>query len=131
KQMFAIFNKSGIFIAACHHRFVLLTCDMSSTKYHLAIIEHLLTVYRQNGAHTYNIGCAFAKTLANSTLGQHASSLNLQMMVGAFHGHTHNQQCQLDCHPMYIEGTGHTEGEGCKHVFSSSNKLAQSTCHTN
>ena len=30
---------------------------------------------------------------------------------------------------MYIEGTGHTEGEGCEHVFSSSNELARSTRH--
>ncbi|KAG2052119.1 hypothetical protein BDR06DRAFT_983288 [Suillus hirtellus] len=51
-------------------------------------------------------------------------------MVCAFHGHTHNQQCQIDWHPMYIEGTGHTEGEGCEHVFSSLNELACSTCHT-
>ncbi|KAG2108918.1 uncharacterized protein F5147DRAFT_745618 [Suillus discolor] len=32
---------------------------------------------------------------------------------------------------MYIEGTGHTEGEGCEHVFSSSNELARSTRHAN
>ncbi|KAG2364997.1 hypothetical protein BDR07DRAFT_1449949 [Suillus spraguei] len=51
-------------------------------------------------------------------------------MVGAFHGHAHNQCCQLDWHPMYIDGTGHTEGEGCEHVFASSNELAQSTRHT-
>jgi hypothetical protein len=30
---------------------------------------------------------------------------------------------------MYIEGTGMTEGEGCEHVFSSSNDLARSTRH--
>ncbi|KAG2335913.1 hypothetical protein BDR05DRAFT_978878 [Suillus weaverae] len=51
-------------------------------------------------------------------------------MVGMFHGHTHNCKCQLDWHPMYIPGTRHTEGEGCEHVFSSSNKLACSTRHT-
>ncbi|KAG2065463.1 hypothetical protein BDR04DRAFT_1032679, partial [Suillus decipiens] len=27
--------------------------------------------------------------------------------------------------------TGHTKGEGCKHIFSSSNELAQSTQHAN
>ncbi|KAG2086292.1 hypothetical protein BD769DRAFT_1632632 [Suillus cothurnatus] len=52
-------------------------------------------------------------------------------MVGAFHGHTHNQRCQLDWHPMYSESTGHTEGEGCKHIFSLSNELTQSTWHAN
>ncbi|KAG1722976.1 hypothetical protein EDB19DRAFT_1898130 [Suillus lakei] len=50
-------------------------------------------------------------------------------MVRAFHGHAHNRWCQIDWHPMYIEGTGHTEGEGCEHIFSSSNELACSTHH--
>ncbi|KAG1770136.1 hypothetical protein EV702DRAFT_978293 [Suillus placidus] len=50
-------------------------------------------------------------------------------MVGAFHGHAHNRQCQLDWHPMYISGTGHSKGEGCEHIFSASNELARSTRH--
>ncbi|KAG1720809.1 hypothetical protein EDB19DRAFT_1898412 [Suillus lakei] len=50
-------------------------------------------------------------------------------MVGAFHGHAHNRKCQLNWHPMFITGTGHTEGEGCEHIFSSSNELVQSTRH--
>ncbi|KAF8545935.1 hypothetical protein OG21DRAFT_1479740 [Imleria badia] len=50
-------------------------------------------------------------------------------MVGAFHGHAHNRLCQLNWHPMYIKGMGHSEGEGCKHVFSASNELARSTRH--
>jgi len=28
KRMFSVFDESGIFIAACRHRFVLLACDM-------------------------------------------------------------------------------------------------------
>jgi hypothetical protein len=28
KKMFSVFNESGIFIAACRHRFILLACDM-------------------------------------------------------------------------------------------------------
>ncbi|KAG2034009.1 hypothetical protein BDR03DRAFT_870812 [Suillus americanus] len=50
-------------------------------------------------------------------------------MVGAFHGHAHNRRCQIDWHPLYIDGTGHTEGEGCEHIFSSSNELARGTRH--
>ncbi|KIK13833.1 hypothetical protein PISMIDRAFT_118100 [Pisolithus microcarpus 441] len=50
-------------------------------------------------------------------------------MVGAFHGHAHNCMCQLDWHPQYIQGTGHTEGEGCEHIFAASNELARSTRH--
>ncbi|KAG1775917.1 hypothetical protein EV702DRAFT_972210 [Suillus placidus] len=50
-------------------------------------------------------------------------------MVGAFHGHAHNRKCQLDWHPMYIPGTGHSKGEGCEHIFSASNALARGTWH--
>jgi hypothetical protein len=28
KKMFSVFDESGIFIAACRHRFVVLACDM-------------------------------------------------------------------------------------------------------
>ncbi|KAG1895009.1 uncharacterized protein F5891DRAFT_1130725 [Suillus fuscotomentosus] len=135
KKMFAIFQESGIFIASCRHRFVLLACDMIRSgelvKYPIAIIDKLLTVYGKNGGCAYNIGCAFSKTLANSTLGPRAHDLGFRMMVGAFHGHAHNQRCQLDWHPMYISGTGHTEGKGCEHIFSASNELAHSTRHAN
>ncbi|KAG2125849.1 hypothetical protein BD769DRAFT_1628512 [Suillus cothurnatus] len=89
--MFSVFDKSGIFIAS---------------KYLLAIIDKLLTIYRKNSGCTYDIGCAFSKTLTNS-------SLDFHLM-----------------HPMYIPGTGHTEGKGCKHIFSSSNELACSMRHT-
>ncbi|KAG2339225.1 hypothetical protein BDR05DRAFT_977789 [Suillus weaverae] len=50
-------------------------------------------------------------------------------MVGAFHRHAHNRKCQLNWHPMYIPGTGHSEGEGCEHIFSASNALARGTQH--
>ena len=47
------------------------------------------------------------------------------MMVGAFHGHAHNRACQLTWHPLYIQGTGKSEGEGCEHIFSATNDLAR------
>ncbi|KAG1743899.1 hypothetical protein EDB19DRAFT_1894668 [Suillus lakei] len=126
--MFSVFDKSGIFIAACRHRFVLLACDMVQSgelvKYPLALMNQLLSVFGVNGGCAYDIGCAFAKTLANSSVGPLTQNLNLCMMVGTFHGHTHNRRCQLDWHPMFIEGTGMTKGEGCDHIFSSSNDLA-------
>ncbi|KAG2100405.1 uncharacterized protein F5147DRAFT_747133 [Suillus discolor] len=126
KKMFSVFDESGIFIAACRHRFILLACDMVCSgelaKYPLALMNQLLSVFGVNGGCAYDIG-------SNSSLGPLAQSLNLRMMVGAFHGHAHNRRCQLDWHPMYIKGTGLTEGEGCEHVFSSSNDLARSTRH--
>ncbi len=77
----------------------------------------------------YDIGCEFSKTVAKSTLGKRAADQNLRFMVGAFHGHAHKQSCQLSWHPLYIKGTGRMEGEGCEHVFSSSNDLARNTRH--
>ena len=98
-------------------------------KYPLAIVNRLLDVYGPNGGCAYDIGCAFASTVNNSKLAAKAGALKLRFMVGTFHGHAHNRLCQLDWHPMYIDGTGNSEGEGCEHVFSASNELARSTRH--
>jgi hypothetical protein len=87
-------------------------------------MDRLLSVYSPNGACAYDIRCALVSTAQNSCLATKVQELNLCFMVGAFHGHEHNQLCQLNWHPMYIEGTGNTEGEGCEHVFSASNELA-------
>ncbi|KAI6161794.1 hypothetical protein EDD17DRAFT_1437032, partial [Pisolithus thermaeus] len=127
KKSFDVFKESGIFIATCCHHFVLLACDMikSRAKYPLAIINSLLSAYGPNGGCAYNIGCAFAKTANSSSIGARVRALGLCFMVGAFHGHTHNRLCQLDWHPMYIEGAGNMEGEGCEHVFSAFNELAR------
>jgi hypothetical protein len=86
-----------------------------------------MDTYGQDTGCAYDIGCAFETTLRNSTLGPRALALNFRLMVGAFHGHAHNWLCQLSWHPLYIQGTGHSEGEGCEHVFSSSNDLARHT----
>jgi len=75
-------------------------------KYSLAVVDKLLSVYGADGGCTYDIGCTFTKTLEASSLGPVAAELNLHMMVGSFHGHAHNRQCQLDWHPMYITGIG-------------------------
>jgi len=77
----------------------------------------------------YDIGCTFQKTVQNSTLGDRAKASGIRFMVGAFHGYAHNRACQLKWHPLYMKGTGRTEGEGCEHVFSSSNNLARNTRH--
>ncbi|KAG1720869.1 hypothetical protein EDB19DRAFT_1646821 [Suillus lakei] len=133
KKMFSVFDESGIFIAACHHRFVLVACDMLQSgelaKYPLVLIDKLLGVYRPNRGCAYDIGCAFSKTLSSSSLASQANNLGFQMMVGAFHGHAHNRKCQLHWHPLYIPETGHSEGEGCDYIFSASNELAWSTRH--
>ena len=111
-----------------HFTFCILTI-LYRAKYSLATIDRLLSVYGMNGSCAYDIGCATAATLAKRSLGPHADALNFRLMVGAFHGHAYNWKCQLDWHPMYISGTGHTKGEGCEHIFAASNELVQSTCH--
>ncbi|KAI5986630.1 hypothetical protein EDD15DRAFT_2389827 [Pisolithus albus] len=118
KKSFNVFEESGIFIATCRHRFAV------RAKYPLAIINSLLSAYGPNGGCAYDIGCAFAKTASSSSIGPRVQALGLHFMVGTFHGHAHNRLCQLDWHPMYIEGAGNTEGEGCEHVFSAFNELA-------
>ncbi|KAI5980688.1 hypothetical protein EDD15DRAFT_2187024, partial [Pisolithus albus] len=133
KKTFEVFEESGIFIAACRHRFILLACNMMKSgelaKYLLAMINCLVAAYGPNGACAYDIGCAFARTASTSSIRPRIQALGLHFMVSAFHGHAHNRLCQLGWHPMYIEGTGNMEGEGCEHIFSAFNELAQSTCH--
>ena len=149
KKMFAVFEEAGIFIASCHHRLVLLVCDMvksgelyvisisdksctnwePSAKYALAIVDCLIDIIGSGIGCAYDIGCAFATTLENSRLSEKVKDAIFRMMVGAFHGHAHNRACQLEWHPLYIKGTGHSNGEGCEHVFASSNDLACGTRH--
>ncbi|KAF8452808.1 hypothetical protein L210DRAFT_3320488, partial [Boletus edulis BED1] len=66
KKTYSVFQESGIFVATCRHRFVLLACDMIKSrelaKYPLAILNRLLDVYGPNGGCAYDIGCAFAAT---------------------------------------------------------------------
>jgi len=150
KRMFDLFDETGIFIASCRHRMVLYVCDMIQSgelyifnsfllcgiltnlyraKYPIAITDRLMANIGNRIGCAYDIGCVFSKTVAKSPIGLTAKEKQLRMMVGAFHGHAHNRACQLAWHPMYIKGTGLTDGEGCEHVFSSSNELARSTRH--
>lgn len=98
-------------------------------KYPLAMVNRLLALYGSCIGCSYDIGCAFNATLRDSCLGPLAQQLRFQLMVGAFHGHAHNRSCQLHWHPLYMEGTGHFDGEGCEHVFSLSNDQARHTRH--
>jgi hypothetical protein len=50
-------------------------------------------------------------------------------MTGAFHGYSHHRGCQVRHHPLYKEGLGDFDGEGCEHIFSSSNDQARATRH--
>ncbi|KAH9831718.1 uncharacterized protein C8Q71DRAFT_798813 [Rhodofomes roseus] len=131
KKMFALFAKTGIFVCLCRHGQLLILCDMIRSgelmKYPLAIINKLMEVYGPDILVGYDIACAFAKTLARSSLGPEARRLRMAGVVPAFHGHGHNRGCQVNWHPLYMNSVGKEDFEGCERCFSESNALAAGT----
>ena len=97
-------------------------------KYPLAIINKLLDIYREDIIMGYDIGCKFSKTLFCSSIGHHAQQNHFRLIIPAFHRHSHNWGCQVQWHPMYMEGVGKKDFKGSKHLFSNSNGLASMTC---
>ncbi|KAF8236644.1 hypothetical protein L208DRAFT_1185011, partial [Tricholoma matsutake] len=75
----------------------------------------------------YDIMCAFIKTIARSSLSAKMVAFHLQGVVPAFHGHAHNQACQVYWHPMYVEGVGLEDFKKCECTFYKSNELASVT----
>ncbi|TFK59791.1 hypothetical protein BDN72DRAFT_905544 [Pluteus cervinus] len=134
KRMFALFEETGVFIASCRHRLVVAGCDMIKSgeqyKYPFAVVDKLISVFGSRIGCAYDIGCEFSKSLANSSLAGVATTNRFRLMCGAFHGWAHNRGCQLDFHPLYLPGAGNFDGEGCEHIFSSSNDLARATRHS-
>ncbi|KIJ30837.1 hypothetical protein M422DRAFT_234713 [Sphaerobolus stellatus SS14] len=132
KKMWQMFIETGIFIAVCRHGFLLYLCDMIQSgelaKYGLAIVDKLIDVYGDGLCIGYDIGCAFASTVASSPLlAPKALSSGLRFVVPTFHGHAHNRGCQLTWHPLYLTEMGLEDFEGCERVFSFSNHLAGTT----
>ncbi|KAJ7355230.1 hypothetical protein DFH08DRAFT_912373 [Mycena albidolilacea] len=131
-KMWGIFDKTGIFLALCCHRFILVLADMIKSrelaKYPLAVVEELLDAFEMKLGIGYDGGCHFGATVANSKLGNEAQEKQLKCLVGSFHGHTHNCLCQLQFLVTYVEGMGLEDLEGCECFFSRSNGLAKS-CH--
>jgi Kyakuja-Dileera-Zisupton transposase len=88
--MFAMVEEAGIFIVLCHHRLVLLMCDMAksrelyiisisdksctnwepSVKYALVIVDCLIDIIGSRIGCAYDIGCAFMTTPENSSLSE-------------------------------------------------------------
>jgi len=93
-------------------------------KYPLACVNRLLDLYGSDIGKGYDIACAFSKTLDRTSLGPKAQEHRLHCIVPAFHGHSHNHGCQVNWHPMYIDGAGTEDFEECERTFKSSNELA-------
>ena len=66
-------------------------------------------------------------TLRKSSLGPKAVAFRLSGVVPAFHGHAHNRGCQVQWHPLYVEGVGLEDFEECERTFCRSNELASVT----
>ncbi|KAJ7691237.1 hypothetical protein B0H14DRAFT_3531973 [Mycena olivaceomarginata] len=94
KKMFALFVISGIFLSVCHHGHVLVICDMICSrelmKSPLAVVQRLLDVHGEDGAISYDIWCAFVKTLLHSPLKHRVVVFRLSSVVPGFHSHPHN-----------------------------------------
>ncbi|KAF8981797.1 hypothetical protein BDQ17DRAFT_1262684 [Cyathus striatus] len=105
-RMWGVFDETGIFISLCQHGYILNIVDMVGSgelsKYPLAIVESLLDAFGANLGGGYDIGCQFGTTLSKSALGDHAKALGYRSLVGSFHGHAHNWQCQLSNLATYM-----------------------------
>ncbi|KZS91015.1 hypothetical protein SISNIDRAFT_414531, partial [Sistotremastrum niveocremeum HHB9708] len=130
KVMFNCFDESGIFIAVCRHGFLFSAADMVASgelaKYGLAILARIEEQIPGIKLYGYDIGCAFQKTVMNSSLGPRFKSM---MVVPSMHGYAHNRACQVKHHPNYTTGAGLEDLESCERFFSSSNGCARITRH--
>lgn len=101
-----------------------------SAKYPLAILNRLMEIFGERLLVGYDIGCGFSTTASNSLLlGHLIRKLRARLCVNAFHGHAHCRSCQVQWHPLYTEGAGLEDFEGCERVFAESNKVAGVTRH--
>lgn len=72
----------------------------------------------------YNIRCVFGGTILSSSLGTRFQESGSRTCVNAFHGYSHNYQCQCKNHPNNIAGMGLEDLETLERIFNSSNALA-------
>ncbi|KAG1727101.1 hypothetical protein EDD22DRAFT_737794, partial [Suillus occidentalis] len=123
-----VFDQMGIFLVACRHGIIECVTEMKHSgelaKYGLAAVNRLLGVCGADQAIGHNIACSSRKTIATSSIGAKAAELNLQVVVNAFHGFSHDHRCQLRNHPLYLNGLGLEDLETCERIFTSSNSAA-------
>src|ERR1700679_1247091 len=96
-------------------------------KYPLSIVAKAMDTFGSNILVGYDIGCVFGGTILSSSLGTRFQESGSRTCVNAFHGYSHNYQCQLKNHPNNIAGMGLEDLETLERVFSSSNALAAVT----
>lgn len=106
---------------------LLLRWHVPRMKYPLAVVKRLYDEYGYDICLAYDIMCAFWTTLSKSSLGSQTIAFRLRGVVPAFHGHAHNRGCQVNWHPLYVEGVGLEDFEECERTFFRSNELASIT----
>ncbi|OSD06825.1 hypothetical protein PYCCODRAFT_1442362 [Trametes coccinea BRFM310] len=128
KRSWGIFDETGIFASACRHGLILWLVDMvrcgESAKHGLATVAKVLRVLQDPTLGGFDIGCSFLETVLASSLRAAFLSSGSRLCVNAFHGYSHNYQCQLRNHPNIIPGIGLEDLEGMERIFSASNHLA-------
>jgi hypothetical protein len=92
------------------------------SKYPLAILHYLLELFGDDQALVYDIGCAFKVTAKkNPILRPLLDAKKVHFFVPAWHGWSHNRKCQLQHHPLHVEGLGLEDCETCERLFSYTN----------
>ncbi|KAI9064712.1 hypothetical protein FKP32DRAFT_1611038 [Trametes sanguinea] len=128
KRSWGIFDETGIFASACRHGLILWLVDMvrcgESAKHGLATVAMILKVLRDPTLGGFDIACSFLETILSSSLGPAFLKSGSHLCVNAFHGYSHNYQCQLRNHPNIIPGIGIEDLETMERIFSASNHLA-------
>lgn len=74
-----------------------------------------------------DINCGFETTAGKSSLAEQIKSKAHKFVVNAFHGYSHNYQCQIKNHPTVVSGVGIEDFETMERIFSASNALASIT----
>ncbi|KAG2047749.1 hypothetical protein BDR06DRAFT_1013620 [Suillus hirtellus] len=129
KTALDIYETTGIFVSACHHGFIIKVCEMVRSgelaKYPLAIMDALLNLYGQDIGVGYDVSCTFSEIVQDSPLlSTKAHDARITFCVNAFHGYAHNCLCQVQHHPMYLDGFGLEDLKTMECVFSASNAVS-------
>ncbi|KAI0712638.1 hypothetical protein C8Q76DRAFT_769169 [Earliella scabrosa] len=128
KKMWAIYDETGIFASACRHSFILWIADMVRSgelaKYAIAMVDKISTSLPGKKSVGYDIGCEFTATVRNSSIGPAFFKSGSRFCVPAFHGYSHEYDCQVKFHPNRIPGMGLEDLETMERIFSNSNQLA-------
>lgn len=74
-----------------------------------------------------DINCGFEITSRKSSLAEEITTKSHKFVVNAFHGYSHNYQCQVKNHPTVVFGVGIEDFETMERIFSASNTLASIT----